>query len=433
MDYNISIYLDKRYLLKDTKNLYPVKLRVYSTLTKKKKLYPTNINMSVTDFETTFNSNSKVRGKKKENQLFLNELEDRAYKIAKDLSPFTFDSFEKKLFRNKDADINILYHYEQKIEVLKQNDQIATASNYEGSYKSIGMFLLKKVEYKSFEAKEQEIIKVLKNITFYDITKEFLNNYENFMVKKHNKSFTTVSMYLRCLRTIFNDAISENEIKKDIYPFGREKGKYQIPTSQKKKKTLSKEQIKLLFNSKTQIPEQQLAKDFWFLSYALYGMNFNDILRLKFENWNKENIVYFREKTLSTKKGNLKEINVNLNDYSKEIIHKYSKRINLKKGNYIFPYIKEKDDAVEQKRKIKNFISTVNLHFNKFAESIGFEFKLSTYWARHSFATISIQNGASMEFISEALNHSNLNVTKDYFAGFEDDAKKEFSNNLMNF
>jgi len=434
MDFNISIFLDKRYLIKQSKDLHPVKLRVYSTLTKKKKLYSTNINMSIADFEIIFNSNNKVKGKKREDQLFLNEFEERAYKIAKDLSPFLFETFEKKLFRNKDAELNILYHYEQKIKALKKNDQIGTANNYELSLKSIGMVMLNKVDFNSFKEKEEEIAKAIKNLTFYDITNDWLNNYEHFMVRKHNKSFTTVSMYLRCLRTIFNDAISGNEIKRDIYPFGRENGKYQIPSSQKKKKALKNDQISLLYNSKPQIPEQIQAKDFWFLSYALNGMNFKDILMLKFENIKDDNtIVYYRQKTINTKKGNLKEIRVHLNDYSKEIIRKYSKKEYKKKSDYIFSIINENDDATEQKRKIKNFISTVNLHFNKLARSLGFEFKISTYWARHSFATISIHKGASMEFISEALNHSNLNVTKDYFAGFEDETKKEFSNNLMNF
>ena len=52
---------------------------------------------------------------------------------------------------------------------------------------------------------------------------------------------------------------------------------------------------------------------------------------------------------------------------------------------------------------------------------------------RHSFATISVRKGASMEFISEALNHSDLSVTKNYFAGFEDEAKKEFAKTLLDF
>jgi hypothetical protein len=38
-----------------------------------------------------------------------------------------------------------------------------------------------------------------------------------------------------------------------------------------------------------------------------------------------------------------------------------------------------------------------------------------------------------MEFISEALNHSNMNVTKNYFSGFDNKIKKDFSNNLMDF
>ena len=50
-----------------------------------------------------------------------------------------------------------------------------------------------------------------------------------------------------------------------------------------------------------------------------------------------------------------------------------------------------------------------------------------------STAVNAIRKGASMEFISEALNHSNLKTTKNYFAGFEDDKKKEFADSLMDF
>jgi hypothetical protein len=38
-----------------------------------------------------------------------------------------------------------------------------------------------------------------------------------------------------------------------------------------------------------------------------------------------------------------------------------------------------------------------------------------------------------MEFISEALNHSDLSVTQNYFAGFEAETKKTFAKNIMNF
>jgi integrase len=432
MDFNASIFLDKRRVIKNSDGLYPVKLRMYSNLTKKAKLYSTDVNLTVEDFEMIFNSNSKIKGKNRDIQLNMNELEERAYRIASDLSPFTFSSFEKKLYRNKDAAINIAYHYKQKYQALIRNNQIATASSYDLSLKSFGLFLLDKVNFNSLEEKEAEIIKATKNLTFYDITPEWLRNYENFHVKKHHKSYTTVAIYLRNLRAIFNDAINDNDIKNEIYPFGKGKGKYQIPNSQKKKKALKNDQLALLFNFKPESPEQEKAKDFWFLSYALYGINFKDLSLLTFENIKDDKIIYYREKTINTKRTNIKEITVHLNDYSRRIIEKYSIK-NPSKTDYIFPILNKKDSPLEQLNKVKTFISFINLYFNKLAKSAGIDFNISTYWARHSFATISIRNGASMEFISEALNHSNLNVTKEYFAGFEDETKKEFANNLMNF
>ena len=75
----------------------------------------------------------------------------------------------------------------------------------------------------------------------------------------------------------------------------------------------------------------------------------------------------------------------------------------------------------------------MNQHLKKLAKDNNLPEEISTYWARHSFATNSIRKGASMEFISEALNHSDMNVTKNYFAGFEDKTKKEFADKLMDF
>ena len=69
-------------------------------------------------------------------------------------------------------------------------------------------------------------------------------------------------MYLRCLRTIFNQAIEENDINKEIYPFGKSNGKYQIPSAQKKKKALTSDQLQLLFNTEPSHPDHQKAKDF---------------------------------------------------------------------------------------------------------------------------------------------------------------------------
>ena len=68
---------------------------------------------------------------------------------------------------------------------------------------------------------------------------------------------------------------------------------------------------------------------------------------------------------------------------------------------------------------------------------IGEELKLplnpTTYSARHSFATILKQSGASTEFISESLGHSDLRTTQNYLGSFEDDHKKEVVKALTAF
>ncbi|MBK8927544.1 MAG: tyrosine-type recombinase/integrase [Crocinitomicaceae bacterium] len=67
------------------------------------------------------------------------------------------------------------------------------------------------------------------------------------------------------------------------------------------------------------------------------------------------------------------------------------------------------------------------------AESLGLSRDISTYWARHSFATNTIRNGAPMEFVMEALSHSNMKTTKGYFAGLKTKTKKNLYVNLWSF
>lgn len=417
MDCNVSIYLDKRSKKKNGQR--PIKLRVYSSIIRKAKFYGVGLAIAQKDFDAIIDPNTKVRGNNREMQLKIQEFENRASKVANSLDPFTFEQFEKKMFRSKNASINVNYHYNNKITSLVSNGQLSTASSYELSLKSLEGFIIKKWNKK------------INELSFYDIVPEFLNGYENFMVKELERSRTTVAIYLRSLRTVFNDAITSNDIKKEIYPFGKEKGKYQIPNPKGKKSALTREQLALLFNTKPRTQEQEKAKDFWFFSYACNGMNIKDIALLRNKDINKEVMTYYRAKTINTKKGNLKKINIFLNNYAKGVIQKY--RRDLNHTDFVFPILERNDSLEIQQKKIQNFTRFVNQHINRLTEGVGFEFKISTYWARHSFATNSIRNGASMEFISEALNHSNLNTTRAYFAGFEDEKKKEFADQLMDF
>jgi integrase/recombinase XerD len=73
--------------------------------------------------------------------------------------------------------------------------------------------------------------------------RQFLNSYENMMVAQDN-SRTSVEIFLRATRKIFNQAIEDGIIDKEIYPFK----KHKIPTGKNTKKAIESPDIKKLFN-----------------------------------------------------------------------------------------------------------------------------------------------------------------------------------------
>jgi site-specific recombinase XerD len=86
--------------------------------------------------------------------------------------------------------------------------------------------------------------------------------------------------------------------------------------------------------------------------------------------------------------------------------------------------------AKQQHRCIQNFTRFINQHFKKYAKQNGIEAAVSTYWARHSFTTNIIRNGASIALASQALNHSDIKTTENYIGSFPElkdvDAMAEF-------
>ena len=67
------------------------------------------------------------------------------------------------------------------------------------------------------------------------------------------------------------------------------------------------------------------------------------------------------------------------------------------------------------------------------AASVGIDKPVTTYYARHSFATVLRRSGASTELISESLGHSNIKTTANYLDSFDDEVKKQIQSKLMNF
>ncbi len=372
--------------------------------------------MTEKEFQSTYKT-GKPRNEHKETRREMQAVELEAVEIAKEIKPFNFDEFDRKMTRKPGDGIKVSYQYQQMINELTKNKQFGTASSYDLSQKSIETF----IKHKG---------KKISNLTFYDITPEWLQEYETYMTEIKKRSLTTVGIYLRVLRASFNKAIDEKEIDRDFYPFG--KRKYKIPATKNVKKALNQSQLSILFHAIPKTREQEKAKDFFFFSYACNGMNIKDILLLRFKDIQDDKIEFVRAKTKHTTKTHSKAITVYLNDFTKEMIKKYGNP-DKTSNNRVFDIIPANTPPERQQVVIKNFTRFVNQHIKKLCKANDLPEETSTYWARHSFATNAIRNGASMEFIQESLGHENMKTTQNYFAGFDNEAKKEFANKIMDF
>lgn len=385
---------------------YPVKLRaIYNRVV---KYYPTKYNLSKDDYAKLYEEKPDKKSKDIRDDLF--KLLSKANDIIDKLPIFNFKIFANRLFKISASKDDLINAYNNYIGVLRLAGRISTAISYECSLKSLQKFK--------------------DSLQFEDITIEFLRDYEKWMIKEGN-SLTTVGIYLRSLRSVYNESISDETISKESYPFG--KRKYQIPTSRNTKKSLLLSDIKKIYDYKPSPGSNiEMARDLWLFSYLCNGINIKDIARLKYKNIEGEYLTFLRAKTERATRSNPKPISIYLNNRAKEIIKKWgTKKINP--DNYIFPIIEKGCTPENELRLIQQLIKTINKWMKFISEQTKIQKVVTTYTARHSFSTVLKRSGASIEFISEALGHSNVRTTESYLDSFENDAKKHHSDLLTAF
>lgn len=399
----VSFFLDASRPNADGKCL--VKLNIYQKPHKKR--YATTFHLTADEW-TKVNS-SKLRDEDlKEVKKKLAALKLKAEKIIEDIIPFSFVAFEEAFFAGaSEAKSRMLEDwFNNTIKRLKANDQVGTAGSYQTTINSIK-------EYK-------------KNLQVQDITTAFLQGYEKYLTGQ-GKTVSTVGIYMRNLRAIINEAIAAKMISQDNYPF---KG-YEIPAGQNVKKSLKDFDINRLLNHKPEKLDEQRALDFWIFSYLCSGMNFADIISLKPENINGNHLYFHRQKTIRTKKKDLRPIKVGLNPRAIEIIERWK---NTDAANsFLFPILEDGLTAKTIKNRCQRFIKWVNKRMYGICEDLGIENKTSTYAARHTFSTVLKRKGVPTSFIKDALGHSSVAVTENYLDSFEDDATLEYANELTKF
>jgi site-specific recombinase XerD len=251
------------------------------------------------------------------------------------------------------------------------------------------------------------------NFLFADIDLNWLNKYEKWLRSKGNKE-TTISLLFRTLRSAYNKAIEAKCTKKINYPFDDFKVcKFDISTS---KRAISKDDILIIKEIDLSIePEAvQFAKDVFIFTYLCGGINFTDMANLKPENIVDSRLQYIRQKTG-------KKISLQLSPEASQIILSYWQLTD--KTGYLFPILDQRTHitAIQKQNRIHKLLGKTDKGLKRIAELCGININLTTYVARHSFATVLKKSGVNVSLISEALGHSDLATTQIYLGSFENE------------
>lgn len=233
--------------------------------------------------------------------------------------------------------------------------------------------------------------KKFKSLTFEDINKEWLQNFDDFLAMTA-PSANARNIHLRNIRAVFNDAI-DNEITTN-YPFRR----FKIKPEPTRKRNLSVEAIRKIFNAEGLEPWQVKYRDFFKLTFMLIGINVIDLCNLQtYENGRVE---YIRAKTH-------KPYSIKVEPEANEIIQKYLGEKHLL--NYLDTYKNYRSFYMN----MCNGLKAIKQHLNDIDDGVTIK-ELTSYWARHSWATIAAYLDIPKDTIAAALGHGGNTVTDIY-------------------
>jgi len=258
------------------------------------------------------------------------------------------------------------------------------------------------------------------NILFVDVDYGALENFCAYMYSKNCKP-NTLRAYLAAIRALFNEAIKARELDKEIYPFDR----FKMPKSSKtKKRALNIEDIqKIRELDLEQASYLWMARNYFLYMFNNMGINFIDLVQIKKSQFSQTeydkdgNLIDGRIKYKRNKTGG--EFSIKLTTESLEILKHYN--VGSKKPNeFIFPYGYENSE--QGRKRYEQHRKTVHGHIKKLAKLAEIDEDVTTYFARHSWATIGKKNNLPITLISEALGHADTKTTEIYLASFDDDA-----------
>lgn len=306
--------------------------------------------------------------------------------------PITIEEFEEIFFKYKhSAKISVNEFWDDHVNNLNTARRTGNAKYYKESKSSFFGFLEDKTIY------------------FKAITPSILMDYEIYLRSRGSQD-SGIAVRMRAIRSIYNIAIIKGFALKDDYPFNSYKiSKLKASNNKRAISFDNIQKIRTLDLAKN--PTLVNSRNYFVFSYYTRGMNFFDMMKLEWKDIIDDSIFYQRSKTKVN-------FSIKVTQPIAEILSYYKERKNNKK--YVFPLIVNEQCTPKQLeyRKQKT-LKKFNNDLGKIAQLCGIETKLTSYVARHSFATNLKQKGVSTDIISEAMGHQNVAVTQTYLKELE--------------
>lgn len=375
--------------------LFPVRIRV--TYTRERKYYSTGKDLTVDEWEALPTTKSRTlisirKDIESSYQIVRNTVEELSQN-----GEFSFEALNNRLKKGSGTSLNAAF--QAKIEALRKQESVGSMLAYKTVMQGIERFGGKRI---SMDA----------------ISVDWVRRYEKFLLSE-NKCYTTIGIHMRHLRAILNDARRCGILKETRYPFGR--GKYVIQAGEGRKMALTIKQIGQIARYDDGNETNSKFRDYWMFLYLCNGINVADFVKLKYKNIVNGEICFVRQKTEHTTKTR-KEIRAVIVRQMQEIMDRWGNT--PASDNFIFPILDGSEDAFQRKAKTVAVAGAINLRMRKIGSALSIG-NISTYTARHSYATIMKRGGASISYISDALGHTDIKMTENYLASFEREEREK--------
>ena len=240
-----------------------------------------------------------------------------------------------------------------------------------------------------------------KLLTFEDMDSSLMLSYENYL-KDLGRYPNTTSFYMRNLRAIYNQAV-EQGLTPQNHPFAR----VYTGIAKTVKRAVNIEEVQKI--KAKELPadsSSEFSRNIFLFSLYTCGMSLTDIAHLKKSDLQGDYLSYCRQKTGQ-------RITIRWEPCMQKLVDKY------KNGDspYLLPLIAHPSE--DEERQYQNMIHLVNHHLKNLGEELGLSSKLTSYVARHSWASIAKSQDVPVSAISEAMGHTSERTTRIYLKWFD--------------